>query len=297
MLNLHLLRMFMAVAEHGSFSRAGEKLHISQPAVSKAVQELERQLHTTLLDRSGRTPTLTEAGALLLRHAQQLFAVERAAEYALEELASLERGHLAVGASSTIGIYLLPALMGTFHRRYPGVRLFLDIGNTQQITERLHTTPLDIAFVEGPVHTPDLAVEPWQNDVLVLIAAPDHPLTRHPAPAAADALAYPFLVREQGSGTREVVEAAMHERGLHREIAMELGSTEAIKQAVAAGLGLAVVSTATIAQERELGRLAVLHIPELTVQRTLTRLEVHGRPHSRALDAFLAVVAEAEQNP
>src|SRR5690242_9690611 len=142
-MNLHLLRLFATVAEQGSFSRAASLLYISQPAISKGVQELERQLGTTLLDRSGRGVALTEAGETLLPHAQHLFAVERAAETALEQLEGLERGQLAIGASSTIGIYLLPPLLGRFRQRYPGIRLFLDIGNTQQIGERLRMTPLD----------------------------------------------------------------------------------------------------------------------------------------------------------
>lgn len=291
-MNLHLLRLFATVAEHGSFSRAASLLYISQPAISKGVQELERQLGTALLDRSGRGVALTEAGAILLQHAQQLFAVERAAEAALEQLEGLERGQLAIGASSTIGIYLLPPLLGRFRQRYPGIRLFLDIGNTQQIGERLRTTPLDTVFVEGPVDLQHTDVTPWRDDTLVVIAAPHHTLVGKRHIPLHDVLGEPFVLREGGSGTRNVIEQALHERGIALKVLMELGSTEAIKQVVCAGLGLAIVSEATIGLELQAGRLAVLDVPELTLARTLTRLHVIGRPASRALQAFEALLRE-----
>jgi DNA-binding transcriptional LysR family regulator len=285
-LNLHLLRIFAAVAELGSFSRAATTLYISQPAVSKAVAELERQLGIALIDRSSRAVRLTEAGALLCSYAQQLFATERAAEKALAQLQGLEAGSLAVGASSTIGIYLLLPLIGEFHRRYPQLRLFLDIGNTQQIVERLRSSPLDIAFVEGPVEVPDLLIEPWREDTLVVIAPPDHPLA-HGGPVALEwLLEDPFVLRELGSGTREVIEATLRARGRLLRVEMELGSTEAIKRAVRAGLGLAIVSVVTIEIELAIGHLVVLDVPDLVMRRQLTRLSVVGRPPSPALMAF-----------
>ncbi|MBZ0302445.1 MAG: LysR family transcriptional regulator, partial [Anaerolineae bacterium] len=171
-MNLYLLRVFATVAEHGSFSQAARALYISQPAVSKGVQSLEQQIGMRLLDRSHRDISLTEAGHLLYDYAQRIFAAERAAESALEQLNGLERGHLALGASHTIGTYLLPPLMGLFHQRYPGVRLSLEIANTQQILIDLRTRPLDLAFVEGPVSDANLVVAPWRTDRLVVIAPP-----------------------------------------------------------------------------------------------------------------------------
>ena len=292
-LNLHLVRIFAGVVATGSFSRAAGELHLSQPAVSRAVQELERQLGTPLLDRTGRRMVATSAGRVLYDHAVQLFAVERSAEVALAELDGLAGGQLAIGASTTIGIYLLPSLLGEFHRRYPRVGLFLDIGNTGQIVERLRTTPLDLAFVEGPAAGTDLRVEAWRDDELAVISAPDDPLaTRQPVPLGSLAGA-PFILREPGSGTREVVEAAVRSRGIEVRIAMELGSTEAIKQAVAARLGVSIVSTATISQELQLGRLVTLDVPELRILRPLNRLSVVGRPPSRAAEAFVSLASSA----
>lgn len=289
-LNLHLLRIFGAVVEHGGFSQAARKLYISQPAVSQAVQELERQVELPLVIRSGRTIRLTEAGRLLYDYTRQILATEHAAELALEQLRGLERGQLAIGASSTIGVYLLPRLLSIFHQRYPGIRLRLDIGSTAQIVERLLTAELDTALVEGPVPHPHIDAQFWRDDQLVVIAMPAHPITHEQPVSLQRLLAEPFVCREPTSGTREIIDAVFHERGAARQIAIELGSTEAIKQAVMAGLGLAIVSVATVSSELVLGNLAILDVPELTICRPLKQLTVAGRPASPALVAFQALL-------
>lgn len=291
-INLHFLRSFTAVAELRSFSRAAETLFMSQPAVSKAVRELEQQVGLALLDRSARPVALTEAGGVLLGHARRLFADERAAEHALSQLRELETGSLAVGASSTIGIYLLPPAIARFHRRFPRIRLFLDIGNTQQIVEHLRAAALDVAFVEGPVEGDDLLVEPWRDDELVVIAPPEHALAQAGPTSLARLLAEDFVLREVGSGTREVIELALRARGAALTVPLELGSTEAIKRAVIAGMGLAIVSVATVTTELATGLLHIVPVPELPLGRQLTRLTIVGRPPSpalRALDATLEV--------
>lgn len=291
-INLHLLRLFSAVADTGSFRGAADRLVISQPAVSRGVQELERQLGAELIDRAARPLSLTEAGRVLHEHAVAIFALEQQAEAALGELDTLGRGRLAIGASTTVGIYLLPDLLGGFRRAHPGISLFLDIGNTAQVVEHLRHHPLDLAFIEGPVPaSDDLVVAPWRQDRLVPIAAPDHPLARPGGATIEELLATPFLHREPGSGTREVVEAALRTHGEPPPVAMELGSTEAIKQAVAAGLGVSIVSAAAVVQELALGRLVVPEIAGLQVERTLTLLRVAGRPASRAARAFLDEIA------
>ncbi len=294
-LNLHLLRIFGAVVENGSFSQAARKLYISQPAVSQAVQELERQVELPLVIRSGRRIKLTEAGSLLYDYTRQILATEHAAELALEQLRGLEHGQLAIGASSTIGVYLLPRLLSIFHRRYPGIRLRLDIGSTAQIVERLLVADLDTALVEGPVTHPHIAAQFWRDDQLVVIAMPAHSVICEQPVSLQRLLAEPFVCREPTSGTREIIDAAFQERGMERNIAIELGSTEAIKQAVIAGLGLAVVSVATVSSEVALGNLAVLDVSELAIQRPLKQLTVSGRPASPALVAFQALLDDTKE--
>lgn len=314
-LNLRLLRIFATVARRKSFSRAAEELIISQPAVSKGVRELERQLGLPLLDRSRGGVTLTEAGETLLHYAQRIFAMEAAAEVAVAQMRRVERGKLAIGASPTIGIYLLPALLGVFHRRYPDVQPSLEIAATRAILERLLTSPLDMAFVEGPVDVEGVIATPWRDDTLVVIAAPDHPLaqaqarartaaTRSAASGATTAArerfarqiaAEPFIQREVGSGTRTIVDDGLRARGVTLQVAMEVNNTEGVKQMVSAGLGLAIVPCVTIAAELAAGRLVTLDAPALTLRRRLWRAQVVDRPVSPALRAFLGILAEHEE--
>lgn len=301
-LNLHQVRLFNAVAHHKSFSRAAEALFISQPAVSKGVRDLERQLGMPLLDRSRQVVTLTEAGETLFSYAQQLFATEHAAQTALDQLRDLERGHIAIGASPTIGVYLLPELLGTFARVYPKVQLFLDVGTTREIVTRLRLTPMDVAYIEGSIEARDaevggLHVTPWRADSLVVIAAPNHALARmRPVPLHLIA-AEPFVQREPGSATREIIDDGLRARGITLQVALEVGSTEGLKQLVAAGIGLGIVSRFTTLAEVDAGRLVVLDAPELSLRRWLSRVEVIGRPSSAALRAFLALSDAKRDSP
>ncbi|MBX0329557.1 LysR family transcriptional regulator [Oscillochloris sp. ZM17-4] len=289
MLNMHLVRIFATVVDLGSFTRAAESLSISQSAASRDVQELERQLGMPLLERRARGVTPTEAGALLAAHARRIFDIERLAEESLAALRGLQRGRLAIGASSTIGIYMLPPLLGAFGRRYPGIELFLDIGNTQQIVERIIDHRLDVAFLEGPAEAHGLDILPWREDELVVIAAPDHPLAGGQQLTTTDLAGAAFVLREAGSGTREVMEQALVGAGVEVKTVMELGSTEAVKQAVAAGLGISIVSRYTIQLELAAGRLAVLPLGDLRIRRRLTRAQLADRPASPALEMWLGV--------
>ncbi len=284
-LNLHLLRLFTHVAQSGSFSAAAERLHISQPAVSKGVREFEAQIGNRLLERGPGGVTPTEAGEMLLRHAAMLFAAERAAEEDLAALRGLTKGSLTVGASTTIGTYFLPPVLGRFHRAHPGVDLSIRIANTSAIADLLMERELDVALVEGPVE--DIAIEarPWRTDELIVIAPPGHRLTYgiHRAAELSDEV---FIVREPGSGTREVVWAALEEHRVTPRGTLEAGNTETIKQIVMAGLGIGIVSRAAAADHLTLGRLVKIDIEDFQVSRTLTRLSLRGRQPSAAARAF-----------
>jgi DNA-binding transcriptional LysR family regulator len=279
------------VAEHGGFSRAAAALRLSQPAVSKAVRELERQVGITLVDRSARTPRLTEGGEALYTRARELFGVERVAEDELRAIRGLERGVLRLGASTTIATYLLPEILGRFHAAHPHVALRVASANTRSIARRLLEGRLDIALVEGPVRHARLEARSWREDELVVIAPPGHPLARKRRVRAAALAAEPFIVRERGSGTRTVVQRALAARGLQMRAAMQLGSTEVIKQAVAAGLGLAIVSRAAAADQLALGRIALVHVVDLTIERTLLQLRLRGGVTSAAAGVFERMLA------
>ncbi len=289
-INLHHLRVFTAVADAGSFTRAAAVLRLSQPAVSKSVQELERQVGIPLIERAGRASRLTAAGVTLAMRARELFAVEALAEEEVRAVRGLERGTLRVGASTTIATYMLPPILSRFRDAHPGIVLRVVSANTRAIARLTIGRRLDVALVEGPVADTRLKVSAWREDELVLIVAPGHPLASRRAVRAADLTAERLIVRERGSGTREVAERALAAHGVHVPIGLQLASTEAVKQAVAAGLGLAIVSRTAAADQIALKKIVVVALRGVRLQRTLTELRLRGREPSapaRAFDALL----------
>jgi len=293
-LNLHLLRLFSAVVRTGSFSRAAEILHISQPAISKGVRDFELQVGCRLLDRTPKGVRPTREGLALARHAEALFAVERAAEDELLSLRNLDSGWLRVGASTTIATYMIPEYLGIFHRVYPGIDLNLVSANTRDIADLMMAHEIEIALVEGPVDDDSLVSEAWRTDVMGLIAGPDHRFATGAGPIDCDLLEDEILiVREPGSGTREVVAHALATQRVEPKRTLEIGSTEAIKQAVAAGVGVAIVSMATIADQIKLGRFKVIPIKGVQIERTLWQLKAPGRLEVPAAVAFERIIREA----
>ncbi len=290
-LNLHLLRMFATVVRSGSFSKAAEILNISQPAISKGVRDFELQVGCRLLNRSPKGVVPTPEGLVLSRRAEALFAVERAAEEELSALRGLHNGSLRIGASTTIATYMIPRYLGAFHRANPGVDLHLISANTRDIAEQMVAQDLDIALVEGPVDDKNLAAEPWRTDVMKLIAAPDHAFALDGGPIDPKRIENEVLImREPGSGSREVVTQALAARGIEPQRTLEIGSTAAIKQVVAAGLGISIVSVVTVEDQVQLGRLKVLDLRDMKIERTLWQLKLPGRvamPAARAFEKML----------
>ena len=285
-MNLNHLAIFHAVAETRGISLGAERLHISQPAVSKQIQELERNLGTKLFDRIPRGVRLTESGELLAGYARRLFALEAEAETALGELRGLERGRLAVGASLTIGGYLLPNVLARFHQRYPGIELSVEIANTEEVHMRLLDGAVDIGLTEGFLEHPELEASVFQEDEIVVIVPPGHKLLSEANVTPQRLCMEPLLMREEGSGTRAVVERAFADKGLFPRPVMSLGSIEAIKRAVAAGIGIAMVSGLTTALEEEAGKLVILRVKEFVVRRPLHLLRLSNRHMSSATLAF-----------
>lgn len=296
-MNLTHLAAFHAVAEAGSVSAGAERLMVSQPAVSKQVRALERSLGATLFDRLPKGVRLTEAGRALAAHARRLFAEADAGERAVAELRGLRRGRLAVGASMTIGSYLMPAAFARFHRHYPGVELHLEIANSHDVQQRLLEHRLDLGLIEGFVESPELEAEEFAGDEMVAIAPAGHPLTKRKSVSATTFCREPFVAREPGSGTRAVVERALAAKGITVAPAMSLGGNQAIKLAVAAGAGVAIVSRLTIAQDVALGTLSVVPLTDLTIRRPLYRLLPRGKHMSPAVRAFLDLLATPKEGP
>jgi DNA-binding transcriptional LysR family regulator len=287
-LNLQLLRMFAAVVRTGSFSRAADALHTSQPAISKGVRDFELQIGCRLLDRTPKGVRPTREGQALMRHAEILFATERKAEEEMRSLRSLTEGSLRIGASTTIASYMISEYLGIFHGAHPNIDLNVTSANTREIADLMIGHDIDIGLVEGPVKDENLTAEPWQTDAMELIAGSHHPLATARTPIDGSALASETLiVREPGSGSREVVLTALADHGIEPRRMLEIGSTEAIKQAVAVGLGVSIVSTAAVGDQVAQGRLKIVAMRGLNIKRQLWQLKIPGR-----LDAPAAIVFE-----
>jgi DNA-binding transcriptional LysR family regulator len=288
-LNLHSLRLFAAVAEQGGFSAASRSLHVSQPAVSKAVRQLEGQLGTQLLLRSARGVSLTEQGNALFAHARIIFGEERAAEDALGAMQGLTRGSLRLGSSLTLASHFVPRILGAFHARHPAIELTLVAENTRGVVDSLLANSIELGVVEGPVSHPRVQVSPWVEDFLVAVVAPDHPLTRVRRLRAARLVQELFLIREEGAGTRDVVLAALRNRRLTPARLFEVSDNEALKQLAAAGVGFAILSRVAVQAEVARGELAELSVEDLALRRTLTFLQMRGRRPGPAAAEFRAL--------
>ncbi len=290
-LNLHLLRLFATVVQTGSFSRAADALHISQPAISKGVRDFELQVGCRLLDRTSKGVRPTREGQALLRHAETLFAAERAAEDELLSLRNLEAGSLRIGASTTIATYMIAEHLGRFRRQYPGIDLHVVSANTRDIADLMLAHNIEIALVEGPIEDNDLTSRAWRTDVMSLITSPTHPFPSLDGPIDPAALEDEILIiREPGSGSREVVAQALANHGVESRRTLEIGSTEAIKQAVACDVGVSIVSSATIDDQVRLGRLKVIPMKDLQISRTLWQLKTPGRIDIPAAIAFERII-------
>jgi len=291
--NLRLLRVFLAVARQGTITRAAADLGLTQPAVSRAIRDLEHQTRATLLERTPSGVRLTEAGHALLAHARVIFAEARAAEEDLDALAGLAQGTLRVGGSPTIVTYVLPPLLAAFHARYPGVELRVTSAPSRVVARMLAERDVDVALVETPIEHPRLRAVTWAEDEMVLVAAPEHPLAARPRPAPASLAHELLVIREPGSGTFDTIMRALRAHGVAPQRRLEVDTAEAIVQLVAAGVGVAIISRCAAANALALGRLVVLDVPGLTVRRPLVRLSLAAGGESAAARAFGTVLDAA----
>ncbi len=291
-MTLRQFEVFLAIARDRSFRRAAEGLHLSQPAISQHVRELEGELGARLFDRLGRTIHLTEAGRILADHATRLFTTLADARHAIDDLQGLKRGALAIGASTTPGLYVLPEVLGVFRQRYPAIEVSLHLGNSEQIVARIRAGELDLGVVgnsgTGPVAA-SLAAR--VEDELVLIVGPTHAWARRRHIAPAELASQPLLQREPGSATRQVTERALAGAGVAYRPGMVLPHTEAIKRGVRAGLGVAFVSVYAIQEEQATGRLCPLRVRGLRIVRYFHLIHHDRRQLSTAGRAFMELFA------
>jgi DNA-binding transcriptional LysR family regulator len=293
-LNLNHLAIFRAVAETGSISKGAERLMVSQPAVSKQVGLFERSLGIALLERLPRGVRLTHAGEVLADYARRISFLEEQATQAMRELRGGSRGLVRVGASTTIAVYLLPQAIVAFGQSHPGVQVRLKVGRSDEIARQIQQGQLDVGYVEVRPDAEGLDVAVFRTDELVAIAAPRHPLARKRIVSPRQLIDEPFVVRDTGSDTKSFVERVLASRGLSVKPVMSVGSTEAVKTAVAAGIGIGIVSRLSTELEVKARRLAVLRINGLEIQRPLYRIMTTVKPNSAAIHAFCQILGPAD---
>lgn len=289
-MNLHQLRIFRAVARHGSFSAAARELFLTQPAVSLQVRSLEQGLGVKLFDRSSRSPALTEAGQLVLRGASTLLETEDELRRGLDELRGASRGKILLGTNTTGGMYVLPAALRAFRQAYPDVELILDVDEADHICERVNQRMLDFGFVGGPVEDRRLVVEPLVSDQVILIASPDHPLSQSRLVALSALVQHRFIVPSPKAKTRLLVERRLHALNIIIRPAMQLSGADAIKKAVSANLGIAFVSARTVELELDRGDLCRIEVPGMHIERQLElvyREAKYFTPVARRFHQFL----------
>jgi DNA-binding transcriptional LysR family regulator len=289
-MNRNHLALFHAVAQAGSISRGAARARVSQPAVSKQIAELEAALGLRLLERLPRGCRLTEAGRILEDYALRWNTLETDAARAIEEYRGLKRGRLAIGASQTIGGYLLPGMIAEFHRRFPEIELQLEIGNTEHVQRLLLAGAVELGLTEGTLESEELESTVFFKDELVAIAPAGHPLLKKKSVTVRELCREPFILREEGSGTRAVMERALRRQGLKIKPLLSLVSPEAIKNLVTAGMGLSIVSRLIVALELQTGSLGIIPLKDLTIPRPLHWQRVRGRSQSPALAKFQAVL-------
>ncbi len=290
-LTLRQLTIFEAVARHLSFTRAASELHLTQPAVSMQVRQLEEGTGLPLFEQVGKRIFLTEAGQEMERYARSILGTLEEASLVFDEMRGLERGRLHIAVASTAN-YFVPQLLAEFCRRYPGVQVSLDVTNREGLLHALSDNNTDLVVMGKPPEDMDLVATIFMENPLVAIAPPAHPLSGQARIPLERLQQETFLVREQGSGTRSATERFFVEHGLSLSSTMEMSSSEAIKQGVEAGLGLGLLSLHTLEMELELKRLVILDVVELPIVRNWYIMHRNGKRLSAAAQGFRAFVCE-----
>jgi LysR family transcriptional regulator, low CO2-responsive transcriptional regulator len=297
-LTIRQLRVFCTVARLLSYTRAAEELGCQQPTASALVAELERATHLTLLEQRGKHLTLTDEGRELYAHAQQVVEAADEAWWAVAERrgsATTVSRPLRVAADTTVGTYVLPRLLGAFHRQHPTVALQLSVANRAAVRSHLLAGDVDLVIAGRPPEVDGLMAEPFLANPLVAVASPEHVLVGQSQVPLARLAEEMFLLREVGSGTRAALEEAFEVAGLPLKVGMVLGHVEAIKRAVAARLGVSVLSALAVKREVQYRTLAILDVEQFPIQRRWYIARFAERPLIASADVFIDFLHEYKQ--
>ncbi|WP_062270291.1 LysR family transcriptional regulator [Endozoicomonas arenosclerae] len=271
-ITLKQLKAFRAVASLGQVRLAAQQLNLSQPATSMAIAELENQLGCQLFDRTGNKLLINHQGELLMPLASELLDRTSEIETLFRDLQNTESGHLRIGASTTIGNYLLPDTLAQVSADFPNISFNMDIRNTENIISRVASFDLDIGCVEGPCQHEDINVIPWQEDELLVICGPNHPLAKEQEVTPEQLNGQSWILREQGSGTRNIFDQHLGHKLSGLSVKMELNQAEAIKKLVQYDQGISCLSRICVSHELELGELVSVKVTGVTLKRSLSLL-------------------------
>ncbi|MCL4536306.1 MAG: selenium metabolism-associated LysR family transcriptional regulator [Nitrospirae bacterium] len=287
----HKLKVFCTVAETKSFSKTSEIIHLTQPAVSLQIQALEEIYETKLFDRSSSFINLTPSGEILYRYAKDILTLYAEAEKEIGKITGLIKGSITIGASTTIGNYILPTVIANFKKTHPKIKINLLIGNTKRIVDFLNSGIIDLGLVEGETSRHKMKIDSIIPDELSFIVPPFHPWAKKKVVSILEVTKEPFILREEGSGTRQMIEKYLSSHGINTSdmrIALVLGSTESIKEAVESGIGISIVSKWAARKEVKYGSLKLITPKEEKILRSFSLIMQKNAVLSHAVDEFLA---------
>ncbi|WP_019911145.1 LysR family transcriptional regulator [Paenibacillus sp. HW567] len=289
------LRVFVTVVEQSHFSKAGELLNLSQPGVSLHIRNLENELGTKLLHRSPKQVRMTEAGTILYRHAKQILSHYEEADREIRLLQHEVTGNLHIGASFTIGEYILPVRLAEFAKQYPQVNLQVTIGNTEEIIASVRANILDVGFIEGETEDTDLTIIPYMKDEMIVIAPAGHPLANNILVESAMLQDQTWVLREHGSGTRAFSDHFLEASGLSVKRTYVFNSSQGVKEAVSAGLGLGMVSRWIVRKELASGEISELRLRRRLLEREFLIIRHKDNPAGMAVSMFVQKLLELQK--
>ncbi|WP_071394839.1 LysR family transcriptional regulator [Bacillus tuaregi] len=291
------LHVFVTVVEMENFSRAAEELHMTQPAVSQYIQSIERTMGTKLLERSNKFVRLNKAGEIVYHHAKEILGLYTKMHYLIDDLTNKTSGPLSIGASYTFGEYVLPYVIAKMHKKYPMIIPTITIGNTKEVANLVLGNQLDVGIVEGELKDKHLVIEPFAEDSMYLVTSPKHRLAQKNGEISISELEEEtWIVRENGSGTREVTEEMFRLCGMIPKNTLEFGSTQLIKESVEAGLGISILSHWAIRKECSMGTLNIINVKQLPILRKFS-VVLRSPFQTKALNVFLELLREGKTIP
>jgi DNA-binding transcriptional LysR family regulator len=293
-MNLNQLRVFHAVATLHSFTRAADALCLTQPGISKHIKQLEAYYGVRLFDRLGKKVILTQAGEILFNKTDVMFEQLKEAKVQIDDMKSLAGGMVSIGASVTIGVYVLPRLLGNFMRRYPSIKISTDISLSQEIEGKVLSNFLDLGFVGHPVRDERLSILWFLTDELVVIVPPDHRWAKRQSIQSHQLADEPFLISREGSGTRRTIEERLRSKGITLNRVMEFGNIEGVKNAVEAGLGISIISKYAIAREVSLDLIRSVRLAGIETRRDFYIIYRRDKYLNNLIKTLLFFLKDAE---